>query len=242
MSKLIEQEIVILAAGQQTRYDSMESKLMARIDSVPLIRHTLSSILSVIPEEYLRIITSHAFQDFNDYVLRQYPKSEVIFDDKPGHGTAQSLKLSFPWREKKSLVTEANIFYRSTLLRNLLDRFSIGEPIAILAVTPKTEVAETHRMVKLQDDNPNFLDLNTKGCSASAARLRNVGVYAISSRMFELIGETPDIIEVLNLANMMGHPVAAVKYLHEYCHTATIEDIKSWQKMIAEGKIKDNES
>ncbi len=226
MTKIIELESIILAAGRQTRYGGSESKLMAMVDGKPAFYFLMSSVLQLIPEELVTIISSTLFQDFNDFINRRYQKVNLIFDQHPGSGSARTLKESLPWETDEVFITEANIFYESSLIRQLFTLLkSDTKTEAVLAVTPHIEIASTHRPVVFEEG----LDLTGKNIIGKKV-FKNMGAYAVRSPFQESLNQTKDIIEVLNLMILCGRNVKAFPYLGNYLHIETPRDMLSWEK------------
>jgi len=226
---MIESDAVVLAAGKQTRYGQHESKLMARIDQQPAFFFTMKSILKTIPEEFVTIISSTLFQDFNDYITHCYQKARLVFDKYPGNGSAQSLKSSMHWQSENVFVTEGNIYYESYLIFQLFQIMNMDKDlVGVLSATPKVDVASTHRKIV----NDGGLDITGKNASITQF-LRNMGAYVLKSSFQESINETPDIIEVLNLLNLNGIPIFALNYDGPYLHIETPKDIATWQNQFS---------
>ncbi len=231
MKKLIESDAIVLAAGKQTRYKMPESKLMARIDSKPAFFYTVSNILQVIPEEFVTIISSSLFQDFNDYISHNFQDIQLVLDQNPGSGSAQTLKLSMPWRTELALVSEGNIYFESFLINQMLHLMQANpDLLGMLSITPKIDVASTHRRVSIN----NGLDLS--GSSLSTDIFKNMGAYVLRDTILKEVSNTPDIIEVLNILNISGQPIAALDYYGCYLHMETPNDIPSWQSHLS-GKL-----
>ncbi len=229
---MIESDAIVLAAGKQTRYGLEESKLMARIDQQPAFYFTINNILKVIPEEFITVVSSALFQDFNDYITNCYQKVNLTMDATPGSGSAQSLKSSLPWKSENVFVTEGNIYYESYLVAQLFQMMSMNSHlVAVLSVTPKVEVASTHRKVV----NGVTLDL-TGGVAETTKHYKNMGAYVLNHSFQEYIDQCPDVIAVLNYLNLSGFPVTALNYYGPYLHIETPKDVASWKSHLLRGK------
>ena len=148
MSRKTEMEVYVLAGGKQTRYEASKSELMSDIEGVPAFQLTMNTLLNFFPEEFINIISSRLFEDFNDFVVTQFPKAKLDFDENPGLGSARTLSQSFPWATEHAFVTEANIFYEEELITANLEQIEkIPQTIAVVNITLHTDVANTHRSV-----------------------------------------------------------------------------------------------
>lgn len=226
MKNLIESNAVVLTAGKQTRYGQRESKMMACIDQRPAFYYTMGSILNVFPEELVTIVSSTLFQDFNDYISHNYQKAKLVFDKYPGNGSAQSLRSSFPWQSENVFVTEGNIFYEDYLICQMFEKMDDDKNLmGVLSITSKVEVAKTHRKVILEKG------LNLTGQKNDANTFfRNIGAYVLANSIQENVGQTPDIIEVLNLLNLAGASIFVLEYRGIYLHMETPNDIPLWRE------------
>jgi choline kinase len=225
MKRRNEVEAVILAAGRQTRYKNPESKLMVKIGEKPAFFYTISSILKIIPPELITVVSSTLFQDFNDYLSHQFQDFNVVLNPNPGSGSAQTLAASLPWKTDLALVSEANIYYESYLICQMMQAITDKENIeGVLAVTPKTDIAPTHRPVAIGGK------LNLAKRESLKSFYRNMGVYVLRENFGEKINQIPDIIDVLNNLNVLGVPLITIQYLGEYLHIATTDDVEMWKE------------
>lgn len=225
---MIEKEAYVLAAGLQKRYELSESKMMAKIDDSPAISYTMKPILSVFPEEFVGIISSELFQNFNDFVTHRYPQARLIIDDTPGLGTAKSLIKSFPWSTESVFVTEGNIFYDESLITSMYGLFERTRSVAVLGVTQKHDVAPTHRRVQLSPK----INLTRSSTKSSEPISRNIGAYFIQSSIENFLYDGPnDIIDCLALLVSEGAQIVAYEYLGTYLHLMNKDDVQKWQKI-----------
>lgn len=234
MSSKLEIDSVILASGIQSRYGLSGSKLMAPIEDHPAFYYTMQSILEIIPEEFMIIISSHLFEDFNDYVSHNYQKARLLLNPNPGNGSAQTLKVSLPWQTREIFVTEGNIYYESYLISQLhqllLDDHNL---IAALSITPRVDIAPTHRRII----KGKSLDLSGRSQSAGEKAYRNIGAYAVrSSFQQDLDTVSKDIIEVLDNLSVTPYSLAVLEYYSHYLHMASPEDIIFWANTFRQDK------
>jgi NDP-sugar pyrophosphorylase family protein len=213
---------IVLAAGKQKRFGSNISKMMVRIGKKTAFDYTMASILSVIEESIITIVSSHLFEPFNQHITENYPQVTIIFDDEPGLGTIFSLKQTLPWLADKLLITESDIYYQPSLIKGLLSFDECG-----IAITNKVNIAPTHRGVMYQPFSSNdygyHLNLNVA--------YRNAGVYLLGRKYQSLLAETTfsniiDLIRYLNLSDKFK--VNPFLYGGTYLHMAEQSDITSW--------------
>lgn len=222
---MIENEAYILAAGRQARYGLNESKLMASVEGLPAITYILKTVMSQFPEEFIAVITSELFQDFNDFISHKYQKIRLIIDDQPGSGSAKSLIKSLPWSTDKVFVTEGNIFYDSSLIKDMYEIFNKIGVIAALSVTPKHEIAPTHRVVQITPK----IDLTKRIIHSSTQIYRNVGAYFMLSSIDKFLNSgSKDIIDCLALLVANNFDIAINIYSGSYLHLMIKEDVRKW--------------
>lgn len=236
MNKL-ENEAVILAAGQQTRYKSSGSKLLMQVEGKPAFSYTLDTLLQVFPEELLTVVTSHLFEDFNDYLSHHVQKAQIKFDDMPGSGTVNSLRKAIPLRTNEIFVSEANIFFEPSLIVNLYNTLvSSDHLIGVIGITSDMNTASTHRHVRYQPElnitgSPNNQRTNKEG--------KNIGAYFLRSDIDTSLQESDerDLISHLNSLNISNHNVGYVEYFGTYLHIENQLDSLTWRNYFNKEKI-----
>lgn len=227
MSK-IENEAVVLAAGQQKRYKSSDSKLMMSVEGRPAFSYTLYTLLQVFPEELLTIVSSHLFEDFNDFLSHKCQKAQVLYDESPGSGTVNSLRQVLPVTTKEFFVTEANIFYEPSLITNLYKTLLSDDMfVGVLGITSDMNTARTHRHIRYQPE------LNITGAAnmqTTTKEGRNIGAYFLRDRICDNLqnSEEVNLISLLNSINVACHNIGYVSYYGSYLHIENQSDQLIW--------------
>ena len=227
----LELDAFVLAAGLQTRYKQKECKLLGKVEGVPAFWYVMQTLLAKFPEECIRIISSHAYEDFNSYVDDSFPDATLVFDAEPGSGSARSLVAGGPWQTEQVFVTEGNIYYLPELIRRMYELLSQHlYVLCVIGITPKLSVAPTHRKVVMKP----ALDLSGNIPAGSDNQVyRNMGAYMFRSSMETYIRTaTSDIIQVLDDLVSRSFPVLAIPYAGPYAHTTLPNDLLQWSKHI----------
>jgi len=222
----MEMDVQVLAGGKQTRYEADSSKLMSYVDGIPAFQFTMNTLLEYFPEEFIHILSSPLFQDFNDFITRKYHRATLAFDPNPGSGSAHTLAQSFPWTTEIVFVTEANIFYHGDLIEaNIVKMQQHPHPQAIVNITSKTDVANTHRSISISPT----LNLEKKP-THEVVLYRNMGVYTLDRGVQRYIDTAADLIDVIATMHVNGETVCINVYNGVYLHIASVKDTESWRE------------
>lgn len=222
-------EAFVLCAGKQLRQGSPTSKMMVDINGIPAISHTLNTVISVIPEDLVTIISSELFPDLNHFIVDLYPKAKIIIDKTPGRGTAHTLSTSLPWKTDHVFVTEGDIYYLPHLITDQIqatkETFKVA---AIMGVTPQTTIASTHRGVELKPR----IDIYERGKSCPSPTYRNIGAHIFKADVVKSVNleNTTDVIDVIRFLYTNGFPVIANVYLSTFLHLADLDDAVKWNE------------
>lgn len=224
--ELNQNRAIILSAGKQERFGGKKSKMMANINNRAAFEFTMMSILKLIYEENITIVSSYLFEDFNSFIKTAYPQTTIVYDTSPGRGTLFSLKKALPLSTKRTFISESDIYYDSDLIYGLLSLQENG-----IAITDKTDVAPTHRKVSL---NPFIIECYEKNHNTHA-KYRNIGAYILDIKCQNFLLESPhhNMIDFFQaIAQDSKCKVEPFLYDGLYLHMAYPNDVVKWENAL----------
>lgn len=218
-------EAYILCAGKQERFGGIESKMMIDINGKFAFEYLMRTMLDFFAEENVNIITSCNFPGLAKFISREYSKSNIIVDENPGNGTAQSLSRSFPWSNEKKLVCEGDIYFDASLIKSLIDMSNKNFKV-IVSATDKIKIAPSHRQIIF---TPKFR-ITQKNMGQSPIEYRNLGVYIVDKTVqFHITPESKTLIDVYRTIQNTNGGVEGIIYSGDYLHMAYKDDVEKWK-------------
>lgn len=220
-------DVFVLCAGKQRRFGGSRSKMMFDVNGQPAIFYTLQTLLSVFQQTSITVITSYLYEELNSYISNSFPKINLVFDDCPGSGTANSFRMALGrWQSEVAFVTAGDIWYATSLVFRTLEALSLENKARVaISITPHTAVIPSHRAIISLDpfriaatNDPNFVP-----------QYRNVGVYAIRRNALTCFdGQISGLMEVFIAMQTAGSQLVSAIYDGAILHTGHVEDRAMW--------------
>lgn len=218
----------VLCAGEQKRFGGTTSKMMFEIRGRPAISYTLETLLVNFRQSDITIISSHLFDELNNYISQFFPQIGLVIDSCPGSGTANSFRTAFGrWRKEVAFVTAGDIWYSSRLVSEMLEAINLKKPAqVVMSVTKQTTVIPSHRAISSLE--PFAIAAFNDPCFVP--EYRNVGVYAIRRTTLPYFdGQGSGLMEILIAMQAARELLIPVVYDGELLHTGCRADQDRWR-------------
>lgn len=229
---MMEAKALILAGGYGSRMGekfSHTQKCLLPIDGLPTLGHILESLVRAFGSVDAKIAIGHMGEQVIDYVQKNKPnKVRVTFVPNCYRGIPDTYLTMEPYISGNFISLPGDVIAYPQAYSDVLTLFETAKPDVAMVLSPKTDVVDTHPVVKLDGIRVTEF-LHPPPATLEPDHLRNLTILASDDRIFRLFHQY-GMPEDAGLASILTRRVrdlflAGVRYELPWIHIGYPPDL-----------------
>ncbi len=186
---------VILSAGKGSRIDPFNTqypKPLLPVGNVPILGHHLERFRSLGISQ-AKIVVGHLMDHIINYYGRGDDSGLAIQYVEQDHtlGIAHAVGKVEPYVDGPILLCLGDIFYLTSGLERLIERYQRGDVAAVLAVMEEPDPASMRKNFSVELDGNGLVRRVVEKPRNPASTLKGCGIYLFGPEIFDAIRKTP---------------------------------------------------